>query len=74
VHIVESIRTLQKPARDHYADPFSLNDEKFIEMLVVDGCFLIELFRKEAYVVPRHRDDPIFNTSWMYENLYHDLI
>lgn len=73
-HIVESIRRLQKPACDHYADPFSLNDEKFIEMLVVDGCFLIELFRKEAYVVPRHRDDPIFNTSWMYENLYHDLI
>ncbi|XP_059445772.1 UPF0481 protein At3g47200-like [Corylus avellana] len=73
-HIVESIRTLQKRARDHYADPFSLNDEKFIEMLVVDGCFLIELFRKEAFIVEPHCDDPIFNTSWMYENLYHDLI
>ena len=43
-HIVESIRSLQRSARECYADPFNLEDETFIEMLVVDGCFLIELF------------------------------
>ncbi|KAF5449379.1 hypothetical protein F2P56_029830 [Juglans regia] len=73
-HIVESIRELQRRARDCYANPFKLNEEKFIGILVVDGCFLLELFRKDAYIAPRHRDDPIFNTSWMFENLYHDLI
>jgi hypothetical protein len=73
-HIVESIRSLQSSARECYADPFNQEDETFIEMLVVDGCFLIELFRKDAYIVSRDANDPMFNTSWMHENLYHDLI
>uniref|UniRef100_A0A2N9H0G5 Uncharacterized protein n=1 Tax=Fagus sylvatica TaxID=28930 RepID=A0A2N9H0G5_FAGSY len=32
-HIVESIRSLQRSARECYADPFNLEDETFIEML-----------------------------------------
>ncbi|KAE9454225.1 hypothetical protein C3L33_13878, partial [Rhododendron williamsianum] len=42
--------------------------------MIVDGCFLIELFRKDTWLVPRHKDDPIYNTAWMLENFYHDLI
>lgn len=61
-------------ARNCYADPLKLKEEKFIEILVVDGCFLLELFRKDAYIAPRDKDDPIFNTLWTFENLYHDLI
>ncbi|KAI7998338.1 UPF0481 protein [Camellia lanceoleosa] len=42
--------------------------------MILDGCFLLELFRREAWLVPRYNNDPIFNTSWMHENLYHNLI
>lgn len=73
-HLVQSIREQADCAIDYYAEKVDLSEDKFIEMMVVDGCFLIELFRRDSWLVPREKSDPIFNTSWMHENLYHDLI
>ncbi|PQQ16990.1 UPF0481 protein [Prunus yedoensis var. nudiflora] len=42
-------------------------------MMVVDGCFIVELFRKYAREVPIDDDDPVFNTSWMQSALRKDL-
>ncbi|CAL8155130.1 unnamed protein product [Prunus armeniaca] len=68
---------LYKSARDCYADPLDgLNREQFVEMMILDGCFLLELFRKEyLYVLQKDPEpDPIFNVSCMREHLYHDLL
>ncbi|KAK4748692.1 hypothetical protein SAY87_015278 [Trapa incisa] len=48
--------------------------DKFIVMVILDGCFVIELFRKQAGVLPRHPDDPIFTTSYMRKILLSDLM
>ncbi|PQM32954.1 UPF0481 protein [Prunus yedoensis var. nudiflora] len=42
-------------------------------MMVVDGCFIVELFRKAADEVPIGADDPVFNTTWMRSTLNKDL-
>ncbi|XP_022773653.1 UPF0481 protein At3g47200-like [Durio zibethinus] len=74
---LDSIKEEERKARDCYAgiiDQNMVEAKNFVEMLVVDGCFIIELFRKDANVVPREDDDPIFSMSCMLQFLHHDLI
>ncbi|KAG5254409.1 UPF0481 protein [Salix suchowensis] len=72
--LFKSTREIEKEARSCYAEPIHVGVEDFVRLLVIDGCFLIELFRKDSYIVPREDDDPIFNMSCMMEYLHHDLI
>ncbi|KAG7960436.1 hypothetical protein I3843_10G123500 [Carya illinoinensis] len=41
-----SIEPLEKNAREYYSEIIQLESHEFIEMMVLDGCFIIELFRK----------------------------
>jgi hypothetical protein len=50
------------------------NPEEFVKILVIDGCFIIELFRKMTYEHLRERGDAIFSRSNMIQFLLHDLI
>ncbi|XP_011003946.1 PREDICTED: UPF0481 protein At3g47200-like [Populus euphratica] len=73
--IIKYTRGIEKEARSCYAGPIDdVGAEDFVRMLVIDGCFLIELFRKEQDNHLREDDDPIFNMSCMLQYLYHDLI
>ncbi|XP_061988849.1 UPF0481 protein At3g47200-like [Rosa rugosa] len=66
---------LDKRARGCYSDPCNhLDQNNFIDMLILDGCFLIELFRKASDPSRQDNDDPIFNVPCMLEYLYHDLL
>ncbi|KAG7960434.1 hypothetical protein I3843_10G123300 [Carya illinoinensis] len=40
-----SIASLEKDARQYYSEIIELESREFIEMMVLDGCFIIELFR-----------------------------
>ncbi|KAB5520959.1 hypothetical protein DKX38_025278 [Salix brachista] len=72
--LFESTREIEKEARSYYAGPIDVGAEDFCRLLVIDGCFLIELFRKDNDDSLREKDDPIFNMSCMLQYLYHDLI
>ncbi|CAL5421170.1 unnamed protein product [Camellia sinensis] len=72
--LIECIRELVKRTINCYAERVDMSEDELVEMMIVDGCFLLELFRRDEWLVPRDNNDPVFNTSWMHENLYHDLI
>jgi hypothetical protein len=72
--LIKSTRGIEKEARSCYAGPIDVGVEDFVRILVIDGCFLIELFRKDEDNLLREVDDPIFNMSCMLQYLYHDLI
>ncbi|XP_073265038.1 UPF0481 protein At3g47200-like [Populus alba] len=72
--LIKSTREIEKEARSCYAGKIDVGEEDFVRMLVIDGCFLIELFRKYQDNHIRDVDDPIFNMSCMLQYLYHDLI
>ncbi|KAE8684123.1 putative Calcium-binding EF-hand family protein [Hibiscus syriacus] len=74
VELEEAIREIQLQARECYGGPVEFSDEEFVKILVLDGCFIIELFRKDADEIERDEDDPIFTMSCMLQFLYHDLI
>ncbi|KAF9666256.1 hypothetical protein SADUNF_Sadunf16G0210700 [Salix dunnii] len=72
--LVESTRKIEKEARWCYEGRIRFGVEDFVRLLVIDGCFLIELFRKGNDYSLREKDDPIFNTAYLMQCLYHDLI
>lgn len=72
--LLNSIKEVEREARECYSNPISYSSDEFVKILVIDGCFIIELLRKIAHQVPREDNDPIFSMSCLPQFLYHDLI
>ncbi|KAK9931005.1 hypothetical protein M0R45_018303 [Rubus argutus] len=65
----------EERARSFYAEPLDhISSEDFIEMMIVDGGFLIQLFRKSNHSNLRAFDDPVFNMDCMFHFLCHDIL
>ena len=73
-NLINSIIDVEREARECYAWPIVCSTDEFVKMLVIDGCFIIELFRKEACTWLREDNDPIFSMSGMSQFLLHDLM
>ncbi|KAB1224361.1 hypothetical protein CJ030_MR2G007766 [Morella rubra] len=71
---IMALRELEKRARRCYAESMTLTADEFVEMMLLDGCFIIELFRKYAMSCSWNQCDPIFQISWMLGVLRHDLL
>ncbi|XP_042517281.1 UPF0481 protein At3g47200-like [Macadamia integrifolia] len=73
---VKAIRELEQRARKCFSesDKITLNSDQFVEMLLVDGCFIIELFFKYILKGLRRKGDPVFNTKWMLSGIRRDLM
>uniref|UniRef100_A0A5B7B5Z9 Uncharacterized protein n=1 Tax=Davidia involucrata TaxID=16924 RepID=A0A5B7B5Z9_DAVIN len=71
---LKAIQPLELRARECYSETIHLNRDEFIEMLMLDGCFIIELFRRIGKVVQSDPDDPLFSMSWVYSFFLRDLI
>ncbi|GMY13125.1 UPF0481 protein At3g47200-like [Fagus crenata] len=72
--LINSVNEVETEARECYSKPIGYSPVEFVKILVIDGCFIIELFRKKYSVRRREDNDPIFTMSCMVEFLYHDLI
>lgn len=71
---VAAIARVESQARKCYAEPLILNEIEFTEMLVLDGCFIIELVRKFDMANIRERKDPVFQMDWIINSLKRDLM
>ncbi|XP_042507186.1 UPF0481 protein At3g47200-like [Macadamia integrifolia] len=71
---VKALKELEAEARGCYSEPIDLSNKEFIEMMLLDGFFIIELFRKYAHVVESEVRDPIFYTSSMIGRVLRDLV
>ncbi|KAL0403632.1 UNVERIFIED_CONTAM: hypothetical protein Sradi_2004000 [Sesamum radiatum] len=71
---VSAIGPLEQRARKCYAETISLSAADFIEMLVLDGCFIIDLARKSNLPYLREKNDPIFHMDWIMNSLQRDLM
>lgn len=71
---VNAIGELEQKARQFYAEPISLDSDAMITMMVLDGCFIIELLRKFDMAFLRDENDPIFKRDWIFNRLQRDLM
>ncbi|XP_051139218.1 UPF0481 protein At3g47200-like isoform X2 [Andrographis paniculata] len=71
---VTVMRSLQEQARRCYADPVDLESDSFVEMLLLDSFFIVELTRKYRFPWIRETDDPIFKHDYYIVELICDLM
>ena len=71
---VEAMAELQQQAKSSYAEEINLEAVDFVEMLCLDGCFVIEFLRKLCQPELYNENDPIFQMSWLISATKKDLI
>ncbi|KVH90651.1 UPF0481 protein At3g47200-like [Cynara cardunculus var. scolymus] len=70
-----SIVSMEKAIRESYSESIEhIGSNDLAKMMVLDGVFLIELFRKVGRLIPTDQDDPIFKMVWMSPLLLRDLL
>ncbi|KAK9266369.1 hypothetical protein L1049_007342 [Liquidambar formosana] len=67
-----AIFSLEAKARGSYAKTIKFNTYELAEILLVDGCFIIELLRFSGMHF-EDDSDLIFHNDWMIPTLRHDL-
>ncbi|CAN6325420.1 unnamed protein product [Urochloa humidicola] len=68
--LVRAAREFQADARRCYAEGFGLGADEFAEMLVLDGCFLLEFFLSKGegqLAAPG-------GAKWAWHHMYHDVL
>ena len=70
---VEAISRIEKECRACYDGEIDFGEKEFIEMMVLDGCFIIEFFRKISKGEERDNGDHAFDMPWMNWQLLNDL-
>ena len=71
---LKSIHPLEKEARECYSETIHLSSNEFLEMMVVDGCFILELFRKVDNHIRCDPDDPLITMAWILPFIYRDFL
>ncbi|KAL5699293.1 hypothetical protein ACHQM5_030220 [Ranunculus cassubicifolius] len=74
---VNAIRNMEKIVREYYAEPVILTGNEFVEMMLFDGGFILELLYKFTENESQRRqwdNDPIFGSTWMIYSLRRDLV
>ena len=72
---VQAMAEFERKARDFYAHPFeTLMKTEFLHMMILDGCFLVQIFRKFVNKEQRDINDPLFNMDCMFQYICHDLL
>ncbi|CAL5337184.1 unnamed protein product [Camellia sinensis] len=71
---IVAMRDLQERALRCYANSVWLNKDEFVKMMLLDSCFLIELFRKFTIASMRDRNDPLFKIDWILPSIRRDLL
>ncbi|KAI3696695.1 hypothetical protein L6452_29179 [Arctium lappa] len=70
---LKAVQRLEVRARECYSETIPYSTDEFIEMMVIDGCFILELFRKIGQV-QSDECDPLITMSWIVPFFLRDLI
>lgn len=70
--ILKKLEDLESRAMSYYGDPITMNRVQFVQMLVLDGCFVVEFVLRSKS--PNGCDDPILVPSWMQVQIVRDML
>ncbi|KAL9831207.1 hypothetical protein AtNW77_Chr3g0198251 [Arabidopsis thaliana] len=74
--LIKAVSDLEEDIRDSYSESLYSDGKKLIEMMVLDGCFILMIFLVVAGVVSHSEieNDPIFAIPWILPAIRNDLI
>ncbi|KDP30526.1 hypothetical protein JCGZ_15235 [Jatropha curcas] len=70
--VINALGRMEEEARSHYADEVKLSKEEFVEIILLDGCFIVELLRELKRHKFTHGSSLI--ERWMLPVLRRDLM
>ncbi|KAI6695634.1 hypothetical protein NL676_023344 [Syzygium grande] len=75
-HFTEALKPMEEKIRNCYSETLAFDSDELTEMMVLDGCFIIELFCKyygqlAGHTNPRH--DLLLTEPWVLPSLMRDL-
>ncbi|PIA30461.1 hypothetical protein AQUCO_05500023v1 [Aquilegia coerulea] len=78
-NMVKAIKSIEVQARECYAEEINLTSDEFVMMMIVDGCFILELlYRYEEYTKRLKErvddNDLIFSANWLVRTVQRDLV
>ncbi|GKV50159.1 hypothetical protein SLEP1_g56872 [Rubroshorea leprosula] len=68
---VAALRGMVEKARNCYSESSSVSTKDFLEMLVLDGCFIVEFIHQ---LLDRNMDEYVFRLEPTFPGILHDLI
>ncbi|KAF9678533.1 hypothetical protein SADUNF_Sadunf07G0044700 [Salix dunnii] len=74
---LDAVTEIEGKARSCYEGPINLSSNEFVEMMVLDGCFMLELFRGVAEGFRKlgyPRNDPAFAIRGSMHSMQRDMI
>ncbi|KAK9101942.1 hypothetical protein Sjap_019196 [Stephania japonica] len=71
---IEKLKEIEKQARECYAEEIELSSDEFVEMMMLDGCFIIEFFLRDGFGLLREEYDPLFNKLHFHNAFEDDLL
>ncbi|KAL5724173.1 hypothetical protein ACHQM5_007465 [Ranunculus cassubicifolius] len=72
---VKIIREIESDIRECYAELINLTSNELVEMMILDGCFILELFYKyNEEKSNMESTDCLFSTTWMVPSLRRDMV
>ncbi|XP_056175080.1 UPF0481 protein At3g47200-like [Syzygium oleosum] len=75
-HFAEALKPMEEKIRNCYSEALAFDSDELIGMMVLDGCFIIELFCKSYGKLAGHTDpgyDPLLTQPWVLPFLMRDL-
>ncbi|XP_021819583.1 UPF0481 protein At3g47200-like [Prunus avium] len=72
--LVKGIRPIESACRDCYGEKVDLSDDEFVEMMVIDGCFILEFLRRCTEEVSPVDGDLIFSNAGILWEVMNDLL
>ncbi|XVF69112.1 hypothetical protein PTKIN_Ptkin11bG0054600 [Pterospermum kingtungense] len=75
-NLFQAIAPMEQRIRNCYSETIGLDSHDLIKMMILDGCFIIQLFRVVGKLLDatNYFDDPIFNMQWILTFLMRDLM
>ncbi|XP_074264141.1 putative UPF0481 protein At3g02645 [Silene latifolia] len=74
---LEEMKKLEPEVRGCYQEPVQMDSNAFVEMLVLDGCFMLEFLRVHKFGLMHLKytfDDPVFSKSTITHVIARDMI
>ncbi|CAK9176296.1 unnamed protein product [Ilex paraguariensis] len=63
----------EEEIRNCYAETIEFTSDEFVEMILVDVAFIIEVLWGSKYISMVEKNDPLFNNPWMIYDIICDL-
>ncbi|KAK3192935.1 hypothetical protein Dsin_024245 [Dipteronia sinensis] len=70
----QTVESLEAEIRECYSQTIRFESKELVEMMVVDGCFIIELVCELLNLATKDPDDPIFKMDWILPFVMRDLL